>query len=756
MHRLIFLGLLVIAASASAAELTGRVIDAVTTEAIVGVNIRIVGTERGTTTDVDGQFRLNIDQSVDLRFSYIGYETQPVAVEYQTGQFPKLLIRLKPTTLASDEISVVGKFPTLNKNPEVSTHYFDRREVTGISGTVDDLTRTIQSLPGVVAQADFSGKMYVRGGKAEENLVLLDRTFIYEPYHLAGLVSIFNPDLIEDVEFFAGGYPAQYGQAMSSVLEVENRIGDRDRVKGEASLSLISADAVASGPLPGEKGSWLVSARQSYQHKLMKALGQFEDHVLPSFHDYQGKIFYPLSDKHLLTANFLLSGDHSDLEVSNPDSVLDVVANDGRFFWDNRLFLFSLDWKFLPTQHIFTHTTMSIVDQDFESRVTSVDPDWVIARPVHYDFREDISILSIPHHKLEIGTYIFTSDVFVDMRWKQSIFLENITENSNAGIDSTRFKTQFYRTYRYLGGYLQDTWEILPPQVSISYGLRAEYMNHTDDFTLSPRFSLAWQYDERTLFKAAWGVFHQFSRDAVQTDNDIGNPNLTAQKAIHYIAGLERQVSDNVKSRVEFFLKDLTCLITLDSLINFSNEASGHSYGVEFFLQKRLSGNFDGWGSYTYSVTKRRDGPGLPLYHPLQDQRHTLSLVLNYRFGRGWRLSAKGTFYTGKPYTPVLSAAPVMNPLTGEPLFDPGSGFPIYQPVEGAINSDRFPAYRRLDLRLAKDFVFRGYDWNWFVEVMNVTNHQNVFDYTYRYDYTDRKTISQFPLLPTVGLTWQF
>ncbi len=742
---------------AFAAEMTGRVIDAYTTEALVGVNILVVGTSQGTFTDPDGQFRLIVLENADsLRFSMLGYETHYTQFRQTATPLPKLLVRLRPVTLdLGEQISVVGKFPTLNKSTEVSTQRFESRELADISGTVDDLTRTIQTLPGVVAQADFSGKMYVRGGKAEENLVMLDRTFIYDPYHIAGLVSIFNPDLIDDVEFYAGGFPAKYGQAMSSVLEVQNKTGSRDRFKGSLSLDVISAKTLMSGKLPGSKGSWILSGRRSYQDKLMRALGEFEDHILPSFYDYQTKLFYPLTERHLLTANALLSGDYMDIEVSNPDSVLDAITSDGgRFFWDNGLTMFSLDWKFLISPHVFTHSTASVVTHDFESRTSGADPDWGIGTATHYDFREDATILSIPGHKIETGLYLFRSNADIDLRWKQSIFLENINENSSTGFGSARFKTKFARVYHYAGVYVQDTWDFLQPQFSLSYGLRSDYLKNTSDFKLSPRLNVVYRFDELTMLKAAWGMFHQVPRDPVQTDDDIGNPDLKSQKAVHYVAGLERRLSENMKGRIEFFYKDLSSLIVNveDTLINFANSGRGESYGFELFTQKRLSGRLDGWLSYTYSISNRQDRPDGVKYHPLQDQRHTLSLVMNYRLNSHWRLSFKGSFYTGKPYTPVLSAEPLIHPISGNIIRDPTSGFPIYAPLEGEINSARFPAYHRLDLRIDYDFKFKGYSMSLYFEILNVYDHHNIFDYNYKHDYSDRKAVSQFPLLPTTGI----
>ncbi len=744
--------------SSEAREIAGRVTDAYTTEALVGVNIRTEGGALGGHTDYDGRFKLNLPETAtQLRFSMLGYEAQTFTLEAGSANQLKLTVRLNPIPLEGQQVDITGKFPTLNKEPEVSSQHFESREIARISGTVADLTRTLQTLPGVVAQSDFTGRMYVRGGKSEENLVMLDRTFIYEAYHLGGLVSIFNPELIEDVEFYAGGFPAKYSQAMSSVLEVQNRVGSRDRTAATLNLDVISANGVFSGPLPGPRGSWIVSTRRSYQDKLMKALGQYKEHILPNFYDYQAKLLYPLNDKHILTITGLVSGDRMNLEVTNPDSVLDRLTTDGgRFFWSNKLRIAAIDWKYLFSPNVYTHTTAALISQNSETATSGADPDWVFANSKNYSLREDMTVLSLPQHKIEAGLYLFKANVDFDIRWRRSLFLETISENSNAGYDSTRYKTKFNRVYDYAGGYVQDTWEIRPPRLSLGYGLRFDYLGLNDELTLSPRLSAAYRPNELTVIKAATGIYRQSSRDPIQTDDDIGNPDLVSQRAIHYILGAERQLSDNVKGRLELFYKDLSMLMVPDSLSNFSNAGFGESYGAEIFFQKRLSGRLDGWGSYTYSVSKRHDRAGAEMYYPLQDQRHTLSLVANYKLGRNWRLSVKGTFYTGKPYTPITGAEPVRNPATGEVIRDATTGFPIYQPLEGAINSVRFPAYHRLDVRIDKGFVYKGKAMSWYAEILNIYNYKNVFDYTYKYDYSGREEVRQFPFLPTMGLSISF
>jgi outer membrane receptor protein involved in Fe transport len=296
------------------------------------------------------------------------------------------------------------------------------------------------------------------------------------------------------------------------------------------------------------------------------------------------------------------------------------------------------------------------------------------------------------------------------------------------------------RSYNYAGVYFQDQVELIPPFLSINAGLRWEYFDVSEQMVWSPRLSFAFSIDQKSVLKAAWGYYRQFPKDPVQMDANNGNPHLKAQHATHYILGIERQLSENLLTRIEWYYKDFQQLIVKNPTTNFSNSGSGSSYGAEIFIQKRVAGKSDGWISYSYSVSKRKDEPQGAEYYPLQDQRHTISAVINYHPASHWDISLKWMIYSGRPYSPLDSV--ICLPETNS-----------YLPIEGAINSERLPSYQRLDIRTDYWFKWGKLPFSIYIEVLNIYNHKNIYDYVWNEDYSKQSNSYQFPLLPTFGVS---
>jgi hypothetical protein len=714
-----------------------------------GVNVMAADTPRGTTTDQEGRFQLWLPPGFyRLQFEMMGYRNQIQGpFQLQSGARLRVNVELVEEVIPLDEVVVVGERSAAVEEKQVSSHLLERRQVENLSGTAEDVMRAIQTLPGVVSPADFLGRVFVRGGKTSENVVVLDRVFIYEPYHLAGTVSIFNPELIDHVEFYAGGYPAKYGQATSAILQVFNRQGLERSFRGEVSLSLISANAILEGQLPGGAGRWVLSARRSYHDKLMQAVGAYKNHVFPHFHDLQLKATCPLKENHILTLDVLSSGDALKIELENPDDRADAMADSGDLAWDNQLNLTSLDWKWLISPESYSHLTIAYSKQPVHSEIMGLESQWFAAKVRNVDLNGDLTVLSLENHEIETGFYARVSDVDMDISSKRDYFLYS-AENSNVALDTTLLRTSVNKVFRYVGFYVQDQWTAIPPVLSLGYGFRYEAISTSSSKPLSPRFYLTHRVTENTLLKFSWGHYYQFSKDPVQTEPPLGSSDLKPKRAIHYILGLEHRPADHTKVRLEGYVKELEHLFVFGPQMRFANYGRGDVHGLELFLERRSSGRLEGWFSYSYSVAKRKDLTGTREYHPLQDQRHTASLVLTYRPNNRWRFSAKWMVNSGKPYTPVLGSEAVVDSVSGE--------INGYWPIEGPINSQRFPSYQRLDLRCDRLFQFDGWSLAAYLEVLNLYNHSNVYDYSYTRDYSQRVTTKQFPLLPSLGFKVSF
>jgi hypothetical protein len=727
----------------------GRVLDESTEAALEGVNILVLDTPWGTASGPEGNFALPLPPGrYRIRFQMVGYADKEIGpVEIRAGRNIDLVVHLKEEAIPLDEVLVVGEREMSFEGRQVSAHFMEKRQVADVSGSTEDVLRTIQTLPGVVSPADHWGRVYVRGGRSSENLVILDRIFIYEPYHLGGAVSIFNPELIDHIEFYAGGFPAKYSQGLSSVLRVFSKTGMSESLRGDVSLSLISANAVMQGIMPGRRGHWLLSLRRSYHDKLMQAVGAFDNYVFPHFHDVQLKSTVPLGSGHVLTFNALSSGDAMKVELENPEGRTDAVADSGDLAWDNHLAVASLDWKWLISPSSFSHLTVAGSRQPFESDISGTDPQWFTGQARSLDVNADLTVAALEGHEFEVGLYSRHTDVALDINFKQDMFVRT-TENSNVALDTTMLDTSFDKLVRYIGCYLQDEWQAVPNALHVGYGLRYEMINTAAGHPISPRFHFSYRATENTRVKFSWGHYYQFSMDPVQMEPPLGSNDLKPKRAVHYILGLEHQPGSSSKVRLEAYRKELSDLFVFGPQLRFTNGGRGSVQGVEVFYERHPSERLNGWASYAYSVARRKDMLGLPEYHPLQDQRHTASLAVNYRLDAKWRASLRWMVHSGRPYTPVLGAEAVVDSATGE--------ITGYVPLEGPINSKRFPGYQRLDVRLDRFFEFDGWDMNVYLEILNVYNHKNVYDYSYTEDYARRISTYQFPLLPSVGLKVSF
>jgi len=731
----------------------GFIKNAETNESLAGANVSVVGTRFGDAADENGFYEISLPEGIYiLQFEVIGYQTVEIKeLELAANETNELNVYLIQEAMEYGKIIEVIGDKELSKEAVGSAINISSLEIEGRAGSLEDATRTLQTMPGVITQTDFSGKMYVRGGRTQENVILVDRIFIYEPYHLGGLSSIFNPDLIDDIEFYAGGFPAKFGQAMSSVIEVYNRYGKRGKIKGSFSSSFVSTRFLTEGSFPGEKGSFLVSGRINYYDKIMDLLKLPATYFRPYFYDYQLKLFYPLNKYHLFEINALVSGDGYKMDIDKENDFLDFPNESDKIRQQQNLSVYSVDWKWIISEKIYSHTNAAYIYNYFENRFSQPVTNWIEFDVDNFDFRNEITFLNFSHHKIETGLYFHVPVVDYTISFPRSYWnlIYNTNQNSNVRLsdDSTLVATNYEIDYQYLGFSIQDEWEIIANKLKSNYGFRLEYLDVSEEILFNPRLSFVYYIYPHLSLKFATGIYSQYSRDPLVFDPIEGNLNIQAPYAIHYIGGIEKEFADGYLFRVESYYKDFKKLITSTLENGYLNSGSGFSYGFDFFLQKEMGDNWDGWLTYSYGVSKRRDVPFQKLYFPIQDQRHTLSLVGNFQLSDTWKSGFKWLFSTGKPFTSIDNVQEFTDPQTGDI---------IYYPIEGLINNKRFPNYNRLDIRIEKHFSWLGLEFDSYIEVINVFNSKNVFDYQYNSDYSKRDPTYQLPRLPVLGIFAKF
>lgn len=285
--------------------------------------------------------------------------------------------------------------------------------------------------------------------------------------------------------------------------------------------------------------------------------------------------------------------------------------------------------------------------------------------------------------------------------------------------------------------YIEDKWKIIS-NIALNYGLRYDYVNISRENSLSPRVNLAYAWNDHMSVSADYGWYFQ----APNAYELALNPQLKSKKAESLGFGVKHEVENDLNVGIDVYNKRLSQLVTIDSSWNLRSDGYGYARGVEFHAQLTKQKLF-GWLSYTYSISKRKVGRSDKLHFFDFDRPHILSLVMNYSFTKQWHAGIRFRYGSGRPFTPAASA-----------WWDESSGH--WRPIPAEHNSDRYPDYNRLDVRLTRKFAWSWIDLDAYIELLNVFNVKNVIHYMWDETYSNKEPTTVFPFLPILGLSAKF
>lgn len=713
---------LILQAQQKTGNLEGTVLDKTTKQPLELVNVVIDGTNLGAATDAKGRYEIrNIPVGVYIvRFSILGYKERRLSnVKVQPD---KNLINatLEETTLQANEIVVTPK-PERYDASGISAR-LGKDMVASAPGSAQDIFWVVQTLPGITSDGDNS-KLYVRGGSPDENLVLFDGATIGNPFHFdfmgGGFWSIFNSRLVDKVEFYAGGFPARYGDRISSVLVIENRSADFEKTKGEVSVSMSDAGGILETPLSFANGSALFAVRRSYLDLLLKytdLAGQYD--VLPYFFDINSKLDFNISQYHKLTVSGLFSSERM-------YAYFDKYAHyTGNFSWKSINGVATVRLRSILSDFFLSDFILSWSAVDRSSR----QPDNGIedATDKGLTVKQDFTTI-LPNLELHFGTWLAWEQQHVDINLSKETAI-NFDEMKLRG-DGTSFKPSLY---------VDSKWNISSSLLA-TIGVRYDYVAKSNESALAPRINVAYAWNDHMSLSADYGWYYQ-SPMAYEL---AVNSKLRSKKAESYGLGIKHQIGDEIVVSLEVYNKNLSQLITIDSLWNLSTDGNGYSRGAEFYIQLKSPSGFSGWLSYTYSVSKRKEGTNPDLHYFDFDRPHLLSFVANYRFTEHWQAGARFRYGSGKPYTSVASA--FYNPTVGH-----------WFPILGEHNAARFEDYSRLDVRITRHFQFEKFDMDVYLELLNSYNRKNPIHYMWNETYSGKDPVTAFPFLPVLGVSARF
>ena len=760
--------------------ISGFVTDSSSGESLIGANVFLQENGQGMATDINGYYIIQeiIPGNYTIMVSYIGFDVSRQPLSIMEDQSVKINIALVEQVVELTEVEVTAeKFQRRNNIQPSKINLSPRMMKAAPALAEPDLFRTIQALPGVLMTSEYSTGLVIRGGNTDQNLIMLDGITVYNPSHLGGVFSNFIVDGIKEAELIKGAYNAEYGGRLSAVLNVISREGNKNEFKGKVNLSLLSAQTTLEGPF--YKGAWVLSGRRTYFDLVLpKVLPNIADNIPPYyFYDIQSHIFSDISAKDRISLSY----------YSGIDNIIfDTFGLDGR--WGNntvsahyrRVFNERLVGNFLiANSQFFTRFGLGgsgglVSDNGIDDRTLSGDFSW---------FKSSESTFKFGIQQKMLGF-----------------------EYINKFQDSTQFKIKTSPVE--LASYVKMKYDhnnlfIIEPGVRINY-----YNVYPDSLYPDLRLGLKYLLTDDRYINFSVGNYHQF----ISTFQDDFNPaildnwiaadeSVAPGKSVQVVLGYEEYIRNIYKIQVEGYYKDLKNLLTYEekrsttdaeisdeSLAEIVTPADGYAYGFELFGQK-MTGKLSGWLAYTFSVSRKIMNSiyakSEQEYYTNWDRTHAFSALGNYQFNKKWEMNWRLALQSGQAFTPILGYYVQKFPESPEEVF---------RTIPGTRNSSRYEPYSRLDVGVVYHAKISKTNVDFFFQIINILNRSNTFRKIYSLgspfngidddgdwveeDHDDNgngrpdpgetnvdepdegrireKNISLFPIIPTIGFTWEF
>ena len=775
MSRFLVLFFFIAQLNAQSSIVSGFISDSSSGEALIGANVILQETGQGMATDINGYYIIQdiVPGNYILMVSYVGFSLSKKTLNISEGESIKLNISLAEEVVELSQIEVSAEQLQRKVNIQPSKINLSPRMMKAAPALAEpDLFRTIQALPGVLTTSEFSTGLVIRGGNTDQNLILLDGVTVYNPSHLGGIFSNFIVDGVKEAELIKGAYNAEYGGRLSAVLNIISREGNQKKFEGKANLSLLSAQATIEGPF--YKGAWVFSGRRTYFDKIFQNVPTIPPYY---FYDIQSHIYSDLSPRDRLSLSFYNGVD---------DLLFDTFGLAGR--WGNRtvsgqyrrVFSEKLIGNLLFANSLF-FTEFGLGGSNGLNSDNQID-DATVAANFSW-FRSSESTVKFGAQVKSLG------------------FLYTNTFNDSLQFEINT-KPKEYASYAKLKYSLSESL-ILEPGVRINL-----YNVYSDSIFPDLRFGLKYLLTENRYLNLSVGNYHQF----IATFQDDYNPTILDQwiavdntvapaKSSQIVLGYEEYIKDMYKLQVEGYYKDIKNLFTFEESRATTDEAisdtalsdivtpsNGYAYGLELFAQK-MRGRLSGWFAYTFSVSRKSMNSifydSKEEYYNSWDRTHSFSALGNYLITDKWDMNWKLSLQSGQAYTPIIG---FYNQIL------PESPDEVYRTIPGTRNSARYAPYSRLDLGFVYHTKIFGSKMDIYVQIINVFNRKNIFRKSYNVgnsyngidddsDWDEDKhdtngngkpdvgevnvdeedegrlqvnDISLFPIIPTIGFSWEF
>ncbi|HYV91097.1 MAG TPA: TonB-dependent receptor [Chitinophagales bacterium] len=757
--------------------ISGYVKDATTGENLIAATIGIKGTSTGTTANDYGFYSITLPQSTyTIACSYLGYVEKDTVLILMQDVRLNLNLKSEAQTLSEVVVSATDTKDANVKATEMGKFDLPMEKIKNVPVIFgeQDILKTIQLLPGVQSGTEGSTGFYVRGGGADQNLILLDEATVYNSSHLFGFFSVFNSDAILNATLYKEGMPAQFGGRISSVLDINMKEGNNQKFHASGGIGLIASRLTLEGPIIKNKCSFIVSGRRTYVDVISKPFISKSSAFYGSgyyFYDMNAKINYRFSDNdHVYLSGYfgrdVFTFKNSDITLSIP--------------WGNATT--TLRWNHLFSNKLFMNASAIYNSYNFKLDATQQFFEVLIVSGVHdFNGKVDFDFSPSVKHHIRYG-----------LNYTYHIFQPQSVSGKS---DTVVFSSPVVKKYGHEAAlYAQDQWDITE-RIQLSAGLRFSMFDAVgpatrfiyDSFTgkpidsvkyktgesikaysgLEPRLLIRYSINELSSVKSSFTINDQYvhlvAQNGTTLPTDIWVPSsfvVKPQVAYQYSLGYFRNFKENeFETSVEVYYKKLLNQIEYkEGYTPQPNEdleqsfvfGKGDSYGLELYVNKK-TGKLNGWIGYTLSYTNRQfpdlnKGKTFPYRY---DRRHNLSVVATYQLTEKWSLGAEFVYNTGIAYTLPVSK-----------YFLEGNLITEY----GAVNSYRLASYNRLDISATKaNNKKKKLQSSWNFSIYNVYSRKNPFFIYNAYDgiflqdpqvTVTAKQVSLFPIIPSV--TWNF
>ncbi|MBV6486055.1 MAG: hypothetical protein KFKLKKLM_02688 [Flavobacteriales bacterium] len=755
----------------------GFVYDEKSGEPVIFTNVFLKGTTMGSATDVNGFYSITKVPagSYTLMVTSLGYDTAKASITIKGNEIINQKLFIKETMIQMATFNISAEKTEATTEVKMSVSKVTPKEIQSMPsiGGDPDLAQYLQVLPGVTFTGDQGGQLYIRGGSPVQNKVLLDGMIIYNPFHSIGLFSVFDTDIMRNADVYTGGFGAQYGGRVSSIMDITTRDGNKKRLSGKVSASSFGGKVLLEGPLKKEKkvgggsSSFVLSGKHSYLEQSSKIYQSYFKSIstdnargidttgLPyGFTDIYGKVSFNSENG----SKFNLFGFNFKDQVNFSDQ--SKISWDSYGGGSNFVLIPGSSKTLIEGVFAYSKYKIDMIEADGKPRTSNVG-----------GFN---------------GGMTFTS-FSGDNEFKYGFDVLGLSTNyefTNA-VDLIIQQTQ---STTELGGFMSFRWNL--GNFVLEPGVRVQYYASLSELSPEPRLGMKYNLTEWWRIKAAAGMYSQ-NLISANSDRDIVNlfygfisgpdnlqENFTKQdgsveevksklqKANHAIFGFEFDLNRSVTLNTEGYYKAFTQLTNTNrnkifpdnsEFSNISDELkkdyiieTGNAYGLDFSL-KYTSTHLNVWAIYSLSKVNRWDG--ITEYNPVFDRRHNVNLVAAYIFGKNlnWEFNARWNLGSGFPFTQTQGFYEGLNFSTIDQ--DPTSANGNLEIAYADFNKGRLPYYHRLDLTLKRTFIMgKNTELELNASVTNAYNRENIF-------YLDRVSgnkVYQLPILPSFGMSFTF